>query len=78
MDLLPFEMDSRTAITSCKSLGGQTLIPDTKSDNENMLKDFNRKSPKLICQVSPRTSVLLKDKEYVNQMMELSYKPVRH
>ena len=47
MDLLPFEMDSKTAITSCKSLGGQTLIPDTKFDNKNMLKDFNRKSPVL-------------------------------
>ena len=45
IDLLPFSMKSTTAMTACKSLGGQTLIPDSKSENENMLKDFNRKSP---------------------------------
>ena len=37
-------MGSKTAMTACNSLGGQTFIPVTESDNENMLKDFNRKS----------------------------------
>ena len=40
-------MESKIAMTSCRSLGGQTFIPDTESDNENMLEDFNRKSPLL-------------------------------
>ena len=44
IDLLPFSMGSKTAMTACNSLGGQTFIPVTESDNENMLKDFNRKS----------------------------------
>ena len=45
IDLLPFSLDAKNSMTSCKSLGGQMFVPESKSDNEAMMKDFNRNSP---------------------------------
>ena len=44
IDLLPFSLDVKSSMTSCKSLGGQMFVPESKSDNELMMKDFNRNS----------------------------------